>query len=289
MKKSLTALLFIAALSDCYAQFENTDIGARTTGLSAAFTSVSDNSLAVFYNPSGLGQMKYREVSVFYNPSPFGVSAVTTMALTYAEPLKFGTFGLGVKSFGYELYRESNVVLSYGNGFSDKFFLGANLNYYYLFIQNYNSASSFGLDLGALAYLKSSLRMGFFARNITGAKIGKSGEKLPQIYKFGFTAKPRDDVNLILELEKDVKYPVSVKGAFEYFINDYIDVRAGVGTEPASFSGGIGLSYNIFQLDYSIYSNPELGFTNQGSLTVNFGGINARKYSMSMQRKAFEN
>ncbi len=49
-----------------FAQFENTDIGARAIGLNGAFTSQSNNSLAIFYNPSGLGQMKYREVSVFY-------------------------------------------------------------------------------------------------------------------------------------------------------------------------------------------------------------------------------
>ena len=287
MKKTISSLFILAAINSTYAQFESTDIGARASGLNGAFTSVSDNSLAVFYNPSGLGQMIYREVSVFYNPSPFGVSEVSTLALTYAEPLKFGTFGLGIKSFGYELYRESNVILSYGNSFTDKIFLGFNLNYYYLNIKNYNTASSFGADIGAMAYISGTLKWGFFAKNITGATIGKSGEKLAQVYRTGFTAKPREDLNLILEAEKDVRYPLSVKAGLEYFVNEYIDLRAGVGTEPAAFSGGLSLNYNLFQLDYSIYSNGELGITNQGSLTVNFGGNNAKKNSMTMLKKAF--
>lgn len=287
MKRTFSSLVILAALNSAYAQFENTDIGARASGLNGAFTSVSDNSLAVFYNPSGLGQMKYREVSVFYNPSPFGVSEVSTLALTYAEPLKFGTFSLGIKSFGYDLYRESNVILAYGNSFTDKIFLGFNLNYYYLNIKNYNTASSFGADLGAMAYISGTLKWGFFAKNITGATIGKSGEKLAQVYRTGFTAKPREDLNLILEAEKDVRYPLSVKAGLEYFVNEYIDLRAGVGTQPAAFSGGISFNYNLFQLDYSIYSNGELGITNQGSLTVNFGGNNAKKNSMTMLKKAF--
>lgn len=287
MKKTISSLFILAAINSTYAQFESTDIGARASGLNGAFTSVSDNSLAIFYNPSGSGQMKYREVSVFYNPSPFGVSEVSTLALTYAEPLKFGTFGLGIKSFGYELYRESNVILSYGNSFTDKIFLGFNLNYYYLNIKNYNTASSFGADIGAMAYISGTLKWGFFAKNITGATIGKSGEKLAQVYRTGFTAKPREDLNLILEAEKDVRYPLSVKAGLEYFVNEYIDLRAGVGTEPAAFSGGLSLNYNLFQLDYSIYSNGELGITNQGSLTINFGGNKAKKNSMTMLKKAF--
>lgn len=287
MKTTIVIFLTVFCIKCSFAQFENTDIGARATGLGGAFTSLSNNSLAVFYNPSGLGQMNFREISVFYNPSPYGISEITSASLTFAEPLKFGTLGIGIKSFGFDLYRETSVNLSYGNVFKSKFFYGFNLNYYNLNIKNYNSAGTFGADIGALAYITPFLRWGFFAKNISGAKIGNSGEKLAQIYKTGITVQPGYDINLILEVEKDVKYPVSFRGGFEYFINDFIDIRTGIGTEPASFSGGISLNYNIFQIEYAFSNVNELGISNQGSVTINFGGNKARKNAQNRLKNSF--
>lgn len=287
MKNVMIVVISIVMIENCPAQFENTDLGARAVGLNGAFTSLSDNSLSVFYNPSGLGQMKYREVSVIYSPSPFGIPDISTSALTYAEPLKFGTFGLAIRNFGFDLYKETNVILSYGNGFKRKLFYGINLNYYYLSIKNYNSASTFGIDIGALAYVTDFLKWGFFAKNLSGSKIGVSEEKLARIYRTGVTVKPGEDFNIILEIEKDVKYPLSFRAGFEYSINKYAEIRSGIGTEPASFSGGISLNYKIFQIEYAIYNHNDLGITNTGTITLNFGGDEARKHAKQLLKSAF--
>lgn len=284
----LTVILMIFAAKNGKSQFENIDLGARAVALNGAFTSVSDNSLAIFYNPAGLGQAKYRDLSVFYSPAPFGLSELSTAAVTYAEPLKYGIFGAGIRTYGFELYKETNVIVSYGNGYKKKLFYGINLNFYHLNIQNYGSASSFGADIGAMAYISKYLRWGFFGKNITGSKIGESKEKIAQVYRTGINYKPVTEAGFMLEIEKDVKYPVSVRAGFEYSLLDCVDLRAGVGNEPASFTGGIGLNYNIFQLDYALYKSQDLGITHQGSITVNFGGIKARKESREQLKNAFE-
>ena len=284
----LTFVIGLITLKSSFSQFEYTDIGARATGLNGAFTSLSDNSLAVFYNPSGLGQLKFREVSVFYGPSLFGIQELSVGALTYAEPLSFGTIGLGIKSFGFELYRETNLILSFGNNYSNKIFYGLNFNYYNLNIQNYNSASSFGVDIGGLAYLTDFLKWGFYAGNITGSKIGVSEQRIAQIYRTGLTVQPVNDLNLVIDIEKDVKYPLSFRAGMEYFINDFIDLRAGIGTEPVSFTCGASINYNIFQFDYSFYDHQDLGITNQGSVTINFGGGSARKLARENLKNAFK-
>jgi hypothetical protein len=288
LRKLLILIILLITVKVSNSQFEFTDIGARAVGLNGAYTSLSDNSLAIFYNPSGLGQMKYREISVFYSPAPFGLSELSTAAITYAEPFKFGTFGIGIKNYGYELYREINVLLSYGGKYKEKIFYGLNLNYYNLNIKDYNSASSVGIDAGLLAYLARYLKWGFFGKNITGSTIGISREKIVQVYRTGFTVMPRNDLNLILEAEKDVRYPLSVRAGMEYSIMDYVDLRAGVGSEPATFTGGIGFSYKIFQIDYALYHSPDLGLTHQGTLTINFGGVTGRKESKEILKRAFD-
>lgn len=269
------------------AQFENTDVGARSAALNGAFTSVADNSLAVFYNPAGLGQLTDREISFHYSPAPFGLTELSVASFSYTEPTKIGTFGAGVKTYGFDLYREITGLVSYGNSYRNKIYYGINLNFYHLNIKNYNSASSFGVDIGAMAYLTDFLKWGFFGKNLTGSKIGQSKDRIAQVFRTGFMVQPRTDLKFALETEKDVKYPFSFRAGFEYTIIEYIDVRAGVGSEPASFSAGAGFSYSLFQLDYALQNHSDLGFSHQASLTINFGGLGSKKSARERLQKVF--
>jgi len=281
-------LILLSAINIANAQFENTDVGARPSALNGAFTSVADNSLAVFYNPSGLGQMIFREVSFNYSPAPFGLTELSTAAFSYAEPTNLGTFGAGIKTYGYELYREITGIISYGNNYRNRIFYGINFNFYHLNIKNYNSASAFGVDIGTMAYLTNFLKWGFFGKNLTGSKIGTSGERIAQVFRSGFAVQPRNDLLFSVEVEKDVKYPFSFRAGFEYSIMDFIDIRAGVGSEPTNYSTGIGFSYNLFQIDYSLQNHPDLGFTHQGNITINFGGIDAKKSTRKRLSEIFK-
>lgn len=268
-----------------FAQFEFTNIGARAAALNGAYTSVSDNSLAVFYNPSGLAQIKFREVSFFYSPAPYGISELSTAALSYAEPTGIGTFGVGIKSYGFDLYKEITGLVSYGNHYKNRVFYGLSFNFYHLNIKNYNSATSFGIDIGAMAKVTDFIKWGFFAKNLSGSKIGQSKERIAQIFKSGFTVQPRKDLKFMLETEKDVKYPFSFMGAFEFSIfipnsvanlPGRIDMRAGVGSEPTTFSAGLGLSFSLIQVDYAFSKHSDLGFTHQGTISINFGGVEVK-------------
>jgi hypothetical protein len=286
--KRLFLILLILSGGSVSAQFVNTDVGARQTALSGAFTSLSDNSLAMFYNPAGLGQMKDREFSSFFSPAPLGMTDMSTAALTYAEPTKFGTFGAAFKTYGFDLYRENNFIVSYGNNHKNRIFYGINLNLYNLKIQNYGTATSFGVDIGAMAYLAKFLQWGFFGKNITGSNIGDAKEPIAQVYRTGITYQPLDYLRIIAEIEKDIKFPVSVRGGVEYSVIDYLDLRAGVGSQPSDFSAGIGINYNIFTFDYALYHHEDLGYTHMGSVSVNFGGIKGKKSSREQLRKSFE-
>ncbi len=287
MKRLFLVILILWAVN-LSAQFENTDVGARPTALGGAFTSLSDNSLAIFYNPAGLGQVKYREFAAFYSPAPFGLTDLSTASLSYSEPLSFGTIGAAFKTYGFELYRENNFIVSYGNSYKNKIYYGANINVYNLHIQNYNNATAFGLDIGAMAYIAKFLQWGFFGKNITGTKIGEAKEKIAQVYRSGFTFQPEEKLRLIGEIEKDVKYPLSVRGGLEYSVIDFLDLRFGVGSQPAIFSAGVGINYNIFSFDYSFTKSEDLGFTHLGTVSVNFGGIKGKKESRERLSKAFD-
>jgi competence ComEA-like helix-hairpin-helix protein len=208
-------------------------------------------------------------------------------ALTYAEPTKFGAFGIAAKTYGFELYREITATFNYANNFQKKIFYGLNFNYYHLKIQNYGSAATFGVDVGLLAYLTNYLRWGFSALNVNRAKIGQTKEKLPQVYRTGLSVQLRRDLNLIVDVEKDTRYNASVKAGVEFSLFDLAEFRAGAGSEPTRFSAGIGFHYSYIEVDYAFYNHQDLGLTHQASMTINFGGTEGRKLMRESISEAF--
>lgn len=269
------------------AQFELLEIGAKPVSLGGAFTSLADNSNAVYFNPAGISQIPFREVSFFYSPAPFGLTELAYGSVNYIEPTSFGVFGLSGKTYGFELYKEITITASYANNFRKRIHFGANLNYYHLAIKNYGTASTFGIDLGFLAYLTDIIRWGFAAFNLNRPHVGSQKDKLPQVYRTGVSVQPRHDLNFLLDIEKDTRYVMSVKSGIEYILYDMVNLRTGIGTAPVRFSGGIGFNYSLFEIAYGFNTHQELGITHQGSITINFGGEKARKKIRNALSDAF--
>jgi competence ComEA-like helix-hairpin-helix protein len=289
IRNNLLIFLAIILLNNvCKPQFENIEIGAKPISLGGAFTSLADNSDATYYNPSGISQQLFREISIFYSPAPFGLKDLSYGALTYAEPTNYGAFGLSIKTYGFNLYREIQATFTYANNYKKKVFFGFNFNYYNLKIQNYGSASTIGIDIGGLAYLTDYLRWGFLVNNLTRAKIGQTKEKIPQIYRMGLSLQARKDLNILLEAEKDTRYNYSIKGGLEYNLLDYVDLRAGVSSEPTKFAAGVGFNYSMFRIEYAMYTHPDLGVTHQGTITINFGGYEGRRKMRESIVSAFD-
>lgn len=284
------AALITLSIQLSYSQFELLDVGAKPIALGGAFTSLANNSNAVYYNPAGISQLPFREISIFYSPAPFGLKELANGSINYVEPTKYGAFGLSAKSYGFELYKEITATLSYANNYKKKIYYGANFNYYNLKIQNYGSDATFGIDIGVLAYLTDFLRWGFSAYNLNRPSIGTQNDKLPQVYRTGLSVQlpSRNDVNFILDFEKDTRYTATVKAGIEYTLYNMVDLRAGIGTEPTKFSAGIGFYYSMFEIDYGFYNHQDLGLTHQGTVTINFGGDKGRKIIKESLSNAFK-
>lgn len=287
MRLTFIIVLLLVSFRLSFSQFELIDIGAKPISLGGAFTSLANNSNAVYYNPAGISQLPFREVSIFYSPAPFGLKELANGSVNYVEPTKYGAFGLSAKTYGFELYKEITATLTYANNYKSKIFYGANVNYYSLKIQNYGSASTFGIDIGVLAYITDFLRWGFSAYNLNRPSIGTQKDKLPQVYRTGISVQPRNDLNFVLDVEKDTRYTASVKAGVEYTLYNMIDLRAGIGTEPTRFSGGVGIYYSLFEIGYGFYNHQDLGLTHQGTITINFGGEKGRKIIRESLKNAF--
>jgi hypothetical protein len=270
MKSNLLVTIALFLFQNSPAQFESTDSDSRASAMGGAFVSLVNNSSAVFYNPSGLGQLNKRYLSLYYEPSVFGLKEISTAAITYAEAFKFGTIGIGLRSFGFDLYRESKITLAFGDSYREMMFWGVGLNYYNLSISGYGSASTTGIDAGALVKFGEYLSWGFSARNIAGAKIGSSKQTISRTYVTGFRFNPLDMTNILIEVEKDVEQPVCVRFGAEISPVRMLNVRAGISSEPVSYSAGAGFRHGIFCLDFSFTITEPLGMSNRLNISLDF-------------------
>jgi len=238
--------------------------------MGGAFVGIADNPWALVYNPAGLGRIRSTEASVFYSPQLFGLKELSLASFVFCHSTSLGNFGVSGSRFGFELYREVTGTISYSNSYRDFFSFGLNFTYNSLTIKNYGAAVALGVDIGLLADITEELRWGFFAANVNAPTIGRAKEKLPQLYTSGLGYSPIQGLRIGLDVVKDVRYSTSVRGGLEYNLLDALSLRAGVGSNPATFSFGIGVDRSFVGFDYALTSHQELGLTHQFSVSVRF-------------------
>jgi hypothetical protein len=232
-----------------------------------AFVAISDNPWAINYNPAGLSQIYTLQCSAFIVPEQFGLAELRTTAIAAAVPLSISTLGLKVEKFGFDLYSETEIGIALAVKLDRNVSAGISLNYNRLAIKGYGTESNFTLDAGIFAPVLECVKVGFSIHNVTGTKIGKVAEKMPQVCAIGAGWFPLDDLQLSIEMEKDVRFPASIKLGMEQVVFHVIAFRAGVANNPDKYSAGITLKYLFFEFGYAGYSHPDLGWTHQIELS----------------------
>lgn len=271
LSKSLTYLIILSSIFIFYSFVEaQNQPGARQNAMANSFSAIADDHWGTFYNSAGIGQLTSRGVGAFYSPSPFGMKEFATGAIAYVEPFSFGNIGVTAQTYGFELYRENSFSLSYAQNFFPNFYAGVRVKYNTLTIQNYGSDNIIGIDIGFLAQLSDVMKVGFAAVNLNRPAWGEAKDKLPQIFRGGFSYLPLKNILLGFEIEKDVRYPFNLKFGLEYNLLEMFALRFGYNNSPSKFAGGFGVSYSIFQINYAVQSHLDLGLTHLFGIDFKF-------------------
>lgn len=267
IKVGAVFLMCIIYTHQIFAGFERSDAGARVVALGSAFVGMADDSWAVFYNPAGLSRGRLPEISAFYSPQPFGLNELRSVAFVAFYPTSFGALGASVRSFGFSLYKETSVGVSYANEIGG-ILVGTTLNYHSVSISRYGSAGTLGIDVGILVPVFQNLGWGIATKNINAPKIGEAREKLPQTFTAGISYQPLSSLSFVLDYAKEIGFAAGPRFGLEYWIVDAIALRTGVASEPSSYALGLGFRYSFIQLDYVFTTHRELGLTHQASITL---------------------
>ncbi len=115
-------------------------------------------------------------------------------------------------------------------------------------------------------YLSPNINLGFSLHNplrYSGSNINQ-----PLIYNLGVSYFPIDLTTLNFSISKEIDFPISLRFGVEYSIFENIFIRIGTHNEPNIYSGGFGINYSLFTINYAITSHQELGLTHQFDVII---------------------
>lgn len=276
-------------------------IGARPMGMGQAYTAVSDDVNAVFFNPAGLGSQK-----------KWGMTTMLTRLLGRVEykmaggtyPTEYGTIGVGYLSAltpaGYLTtdkgslatasaisYGSSLLILSYGKDLSEaiagtdalgKLSIGVSTK----LINNQfegtaGSGSGSSTDIGLIYRPTANLSGGLTYQNVGGAVNWQNGtrEKIPSTVKVGGALKLSQAL-----VAADLEYGSQgslLHGGVEYRPHELLVLRGGVDqTRTAStatvlnLTAGVGLKLAGCSFDYAYHQDSGLAENSTHYFSVSF-------------------
>lgn len=236
--------------------------------LGGSFSAVSGDPWSLYHNPAGLASIDHFQSALFFIPQQFGLSELRTVSFAVAFPLPPVAFGVGVDQFGFDLYKETAASLALGKEIGSGVCAGIAFHYERISIRGYGSTGIVLVDAGVGAKPLEEWCFGFFARNVTGERVGARKERLPRTVTLGTGYSPFLDFLLTLEVEKDVRYPASMKAGVEQRVFEFAVLRCGISTRPDVVSLGFELAFADLVFGYAAASHPELGWTQSVELQL---------------------
>ncbi len=295
-----------AEISSLPGAFSRMGFGARGMGMANAVSSVKDGNLVSYYNPAlvvfqdgNSFQTSYSLLSMdrhlnflnFTRKFQFGKKEMPdgTIVPRSTAGISVGIINAGVSNIdgrdsqgnqtGMLSTSENQFFVAVANKFSDKLSVGITFKFYYYKLYDQVTASSVGLDVGALYSLNSNMTLSFVITDLnskyewdTGTIYGSSGlttkDKFPLLKKIGFSYK-FDDPKLItsVELESSNAGTNYLRFGGEYNIFENLYLRGGLDrlnlsnfNFPVRPSFGFSYFYEVktikFGFDYAFVIEP---------------------------------
>lgn len=196
------------------------------------------------------------------------IKNLNTGALAIAVPISKGTAAFNFTSYGYHLYRENKIGISYAMALSPVFSLGVGLNYHSLRLgERLGMEYSFYPDLGLNYKPTEKLNIGIQFQNITFSKKVKQLDELwPASGRLGLIYLINDKLLIGVQGNVYADHPFEINSGLEYSVSNLFSFRFGLASQPTRVSFGIGLGLQNIQINLASSYQSNLGFTPSISL-----------------------
>ena len=267
----LAGLAIVAAPLPARAAFEDLEVSPRWRAVGGAGVAAVDDPYAALRNPSALAWADGVNGAFSYlQPYSLDFAAQNAVGGTFRLPGSAGGIGIGVRQFGVRylgvsLDEELTITVSHGfrlmHDAQSELAFGWGVSLHHLSFGpsvtglDPGSASTVGLDVGATAVIRDLTRVGFAIHDFNSPSIGdRDREPLPRRVTGGMVYQPYPGVSALVDLAAGLGEAIEYRGGIELEPIDHLMLRAGIGTEPNTFSAGIGFRIRGLALDYGFSS-----------------------------------
>ena len=281
------------------ADFLNLPAGARAAGMGGAYSAVSDEASAVYWNPAGLVQIP--KLSAVFMRAQY-LEEISYQYAAYAHRLNYDSVlaasilmtdigsidrtDVSGNTLGAFTPRDQVFTLSYSKAvleFSDKDIdVSIGVSAKYIRSTIVESAKAYAGDIGIMTYNFGDIpyRLAVTATNMGGGlKYAEESNPLPLTLKLGGAINPFRN----MLVAADVVFPKSNRPNVLFGAElatapnelTRLCVRGGLNAQQirdglTGFSMGLGATLHFFSLDYAFVPMGELGTTHRISLTFDF-------------------
>ena len=263
MKKMFWAFVFLTVVHDGFGAGEMSVSGGKSAGM--GYTGVTGTGLwAVCNNPSGMAFAKGLQVGVFAE-SRFLLSDLTSGSLALTSGGKYGAVGLYADFFGNQLYRESKVVTGYARKFGNHFSAGIVFDYLHISQPaDYGDLDIVSFEAGLMCRPDNKWAIGIHVVNPIPIYLSKDKtEKLPIVFRTGFSRSFSGKAELAAEIEKSLSGKPVIRAGLEYHLHKRFSLRTGFASEPQTVTAGAGMLFGRLRLDLAASWQPVLGYSPQ--------------------------
>jgi hypothetical protein len=279
--------------------FLNLFVGARAPAMAGAYSAVSEEASAIYYNPAGLIQIP--KLSAIFMRASY-VADINFQYAAYAHRLSpdsvigasalltdIGTIeqtDISNNRLGTFTPRDQIFTLSYSKAileFSDKDKdVSMGISVKYINSKILNTAKSFAMDFGVMTYNFTSIpyRIGAVVTNLgKGLKYDVQSDSLPLSIKLAGAVNPFKNLmvstDVILPKNNSANFLFGAELTAEPNELTKLSLRAGVNSRMMSddlngLTIGTGVTLHFFTIDYAFTPMGDLGNTHRISLTFDF-------------------
>lgn len=270
--KVVSTIIFITMLFALCAKAgnDNTPAGGRSSAMGSASVAISD-FWSVHNNQAGLAGFTSTAAGIYFE-NQYMLKELSRKSLAFVLPSRTGVFGVSYNNFGSVLYNESKIGLAFARRFGGNFSAGIQLDYLKTHLsENYGNRSAFTFEAGLQARVNKNLVIGVHVFNPLNVKLsGITEERIPAIVRIGAGYNFSEALLLTGEIEKNIDLKTRIKSGVEYKVVKQAFVRAGITTNPTTYSFGFGLDLKKLKIDFSSTVHQVLGYSPQLSISCYF-------------------
>jgi hypothetical protein len=273
-------------------------VSARAAGMGGAFTAISNDATATYWNPAGLVDMTRTQISINQTWWPADI-ALAYAAAAFNLPFVPGTFGVSARALSLDPQVERTIFqpdgtgqtfdagdmsfgVSYSKFFTDKFSSGGTVHFIHSGLAE-KSVNTFALDFGLVYRIGLwGMRLGMMIQSL-GAKVNYDDResKLPTLFKVGMAATPYqagvNSLQGVVEFSHPSDNQERVNLGAEYGFNQFFFLRGGYNfnSDSEGLAAGFGLRIDTSQtsdllFDYSWVEMGYLGDVHRVSLAFSY-------------------